>query len=794
MPDENSTQVWINQTTQNDNAVQNKADNDFVLDFWDWEEIGTVNTPEEKSIQDSQDEWNVEESSSDTNTETNMDFSDEDIFESDENWEKSSESINEQWTEEMVKEEVKDTEDTTQEVEQTPEDTDKTDNWNESDDDFVLSFDNDISFDNTEETDDAATDTTNLETEKVSTETDSSHEEVQEKVEANDDLLIPDETPITTEDVADKEENVNEMWISEEKQDNQMTEENTFTLDDETTDSKLQDNEPQENEKMQSLEWEETTDTNIFLSDDESADSIAWSEDNSIQNNTDLFKDENTETLANETDTWDIDLAQWDSQNINWDAVNEELNPEIVSQDDNQFNMDNNVDNSDIVDNSDATTNLNENLEQGDSVSQIFTDNQPVESNSNMNEQSQAVENNVESNTIPDMFRNDEDLAKISNIAQNVEENIATDNAEVQNNPEPAANSWIDFNIPTVSNETPIETTSNNITDSQPSNPSEWSEELSNNPNQTEISSNITEEEQQTWEAWEIKSTLSLDQILDSELMSNPQFADTSKSSPKNEPQKQSWGHSKLTGVIACILLFLLAWFVVTLAFPSLGINRHFLDNWEKETVIINENESEDTTIDTEEDDLPEIEDQESEDDRIESWSSEEEEYDSHGTTSSIEIIEDTEDDFEDENDEWREDEQEEDESDKPTPYTFVEDEDIAERQSNTAISADIINAKISAFKWQGDNYYAIGVEDANKKIMKYALYIQYLCEEYQSKIENGEWLDESSLNSFESEVNTFLAKIDKELGWDDEVETIYSHDNSDDEDKGSWREYLTTR
>ena len=48
MPDENSTQVWINQTIQNDNAVQNKADNDFVLDFWDWEEIGTVNTPEEK--------------------------------------------------------------------------------------------------------------------------------------------------------------------------------------------------------------------------------------------------------------------------------------------------------------------------------------------------------------------------------------------------------------------------------------------------------------------------------------------------------------------------------------------------------------------------------------------------------------------------------------------------------------------------------------------------------------------------------------------------------------------------
>ena len=77
---------------------------------------------------------------------------------------------------------------------------------------------------------------------------------------------------------------------------------------------------------------------------------------------------------------------------------------------------------------------------------------------------------------------------------------------------------------------------------------------------------------------------------------------------------------------------------------------------------------------------------------------------------------------------------------------------------------------------------------------MKYALYIQYLCEEYQSKIEKWEWLDESSLNSYESEVNTFLAKIDKELGWDDEVETIYSHDNSDDEDKDSWREYLTTR
>jgi hypothetical protein len=50
-----------------------------------------------------------------------------------------------------------------------------------------------------------------------------------------------------------------------------------------------------------------------------------------------------------------------------------------------------------------------------------------------------------------------------------------------------------------------------------------------------------------------VRSTLSLDEILDSELQSNPQFADNSKAVPTNITSKTSSGNKKLISVFAGI-------------------------------------------------------------------------------------------------------------------------------------------------------------------------------------------------------------------------------------------------
>jgi hypothetical protein len=66
------------------------------------------------------------------------------------------------------------------------------------------------------------------------------------------------------------------------------------------------------------------------------------------------------------------------------------------------------------------------------------------------------------------------------------------------------------------------------------------------------------------------------------------------------------------------------------------------------------------------------------------------------------------------------------------------------------------------------------------------------LCDEYQSQIDNWEWTDEETFSSFETKVLWFITKIEKNLNWWDEVSTIYTKvDFDENEDKKELTAYL---
>lgn len=756
MSDENSTQVWVAQTSQNNQAWA-QSDNDFVLDFWDEEtENKNANTFAEWEMKESNnDEESDTESIMDNTTETDLNLSQNSEATS-EDWETPSESVNESNFEDNIQEENI----STQEVESNTDE-------NTSDDDFSLTFDTDTTSDTDTISDSKEenidTNDTNEEMQTSQEETQSSQEDSPEEVDnhvEDDELFIPDDMPIMEEENTDKEDNSNETEVWEENQDNQILQQDAILSNNELEspdgESQLLNNDSQDNQQSELLEWNNNSDT--FLNDNEEVGESVVNEANSPQDMTELFKEDVSSSSTDNETSWEEnkqDVANIPNETVDFSENNSPTNDELNENKNISYDLNSTELESD--------TQLNSWLSDSSiEIPQTSIDNQTTSDNYDDNKQATQIENALNSN--------DTTSGDTTNVESSVE--------------------------PTSSMEMPIsETTTSNMPNDQQPEALDANGMSDNYTNQAEAINSVTETTQQPWEEWEIRSTLSLDQILDSELMSNPKFTDTSKATPNNVPAKQSSGHSRMVWVIAWILIFLMAWFVVTLAFPSLGINWNFLGN-------VDEGISKtDPTVSDE--DITDTDYQESDqDDTLEFWFVDDIEDDSHGTSlPTFEVPEDTVDDETDsglladsegwEYVEWIDD------TPFISPYVYVED-DYVEDVDNKNLSLDYISSQILTFKSQGDNYYSIGVNDSNEKIIKYALYIQYLCNDYQSQIDSGNGLDEESWNSFESDVNKFLTKIDRELGWTNEVETIYAHqvnsDNINDEEKEAMREYLTTR
>ena len=259
----------------------------------------------------------------------------------------------------------------------------------------------------------------------------------------------------------------------------------------------------------------------------------------------------------------------------------------------------------------------------------------------------------------------------------------------------------------------------------------------------------------------EITSTLSLDQILDSELNSNPQFTDNSQAVAKNV-QKSSWllANKKMIWIISWILIFLLAWFVFVMAFPSKSFNRKIGDvaiNTQDEIEEIHNSWSDDLN-DQDLIEEYEVSDTESEKQLDETTDTTLEEG-NKTAWSSVQVFPDAE------IDEWDEILDENTPTDIE-PYICIGND--CEKESNITSNTMTIEEKksvISDFKSYAQEYYNLWDETQDKKLVRYAAQIMYLCDNYQEQLENWEWNNQESFENFESKVSSLKDKMIKYFG-----------------------------
>jgi hypothetical protein len=98
------------------------------------------------------------------------------------------------------------------------------------------------------------------------------------------------------------------------------------------------------------------------------------------------------------------------------------------------------------------------------------------------------------------------------------------------------------------------------------------------------------------------------------------------------------------------------------------------------------------------------------------------------------------------------------------------------------------IEPVISSFKSQAEGYYSKWDELQDKKLIRYAAQAISLCESYQEQINDGEWIDEESFESFNSKIKSIISKMENYLGWDTEIQT-FTKSNFNEEYDFPWKE-----
>ena len=136
---------------------------------------------------------------------------------------------------------------------------------------------------------------------------------------------------------------------------------------------------------------------------------------------------------------------------------------------------------------------------------------------------------------------------------------------------------------------------------------------------------------------------------------------------------------------------------------------------------------------------------------------------------------------------------------DIPTPYIWESEteREIIENwqiEQDTQVSIEVINNLISSFREKGEWYYVIAQETSDIRIYKYAMKMLSLCDDYEKRISNWEWMDKESYESFNVRLNNILTKI-YEYDGGSEVKTISAWNVSKDESvQEDYRKYLEDR
>ena len=303
----------------------------------------------------------------------------------------------------------------------------------------------------------------------------------------------------------------------------------------------------------------------------------------------------------------------------------------------------------------------------------------------------------------------------------------------------------------------------------------------------SKINSSVEQAEQN-----EVKATLSLDQILDSELTSNPHLANNSKAVPVNTPVNSNFfNNKKIVWIIAWVWIFLLLWFVAALAFPTWNKDRepseiviesgtwYVVEPTEEHWSAPSETATTDTWDVTGNPDLDPYTGI-SEDPYIwTGWKPTSTVYfpiadDPSETEYEQPILE-------------------------PEPYTCTDTDCLPSEttqespfETEEKVSVDKIRSDIFSFKSQGEIYYSAGQSTSDRQLMKYASQMIYLCDNYEAQIDSWEGIDEESYVWFKSSISWVLSKIDQYINWWDETIVVQTlEDKSYFEGKDELKQYI---
>ena len=824
MPDESTNPVWTSQASQNNQATTNQSWNDFVLDFWD---LGDNDAPATEEVQiDSLSEeekggdelgfdidlWTTDQNSSENTEETNSDR---------DNWVAKDVSID--TPEETINDfDISMDYEWTSEEENTAESTESVENGKEKVEDSE-----EIKPNEGEKV---------SENEKVVDEepVDDNEEMVSDEETLDEEEVIEDDTLTFTTDDSNSNENVEdneEMVQNEEASDeNEIIPDEvlSFTTDDGDSKEKLENNEEivsnneekltenegivENSDVLEDLESQNDERHLFHQVDEEDQNQISFDTDYSNDGNQTFYNDESTtdnplfvwtnDTPTNEPEwqEWEITLNSWEISN------NDELLPDsgIEPETQKQPELGDLLSNSPI----DLSKELNDNAEEN-TESDLWNMDMPADgveavNDSELEEASsgsvgfEPIAEDAISEQTPNEVSSEPvlDVVAPESVSQDVESDPAMSaenngflldapqvDPEAQKVEEIAQPENVENTVEVESQEQPQSDERSEVVNNAASQISEQNEstqeinvpttvELSNvSSSQREISPSESENQ--------VQSTLSLDQILDSELLSNPQYADNSKASPQNTPA--SGGKGKMWLIIG-LWVAVLACCVVVLAYPWITNERKpgdTVDTWTTtEYPIENEQHGSAPSEPIEwETNLP---------------TTENPEVDTPNLNPNVwgwwaEIVNIPDDEW-DSWDEWT--------STEPVPYVWSGDEDGKDTEEPTIeeVDANQILDVISSFKTQGEWYYSFAQWSSDNQLMKYSLRLINVCDNYTDKVNNGEGIDSESFSVFKSTANKILSKINTYLGGDEDVPVIREATIGDEYDfewKDEIKDYL---
>lgn len=562
-------------------------------------------------------------------------------------------------------------------------------------------------------------------------ETEINNEDVESQVENGEEQKIEDEiigTPENSkvEDSENKPETLeNTEWdIQIEDKETEASEQTPENLD------FVMDFDSEEGNTQQEVKQPEIWDLMWDMNMDFSLDIHSSSEENAV-----THPDKNLDTVENITDTVMENINDTWSMNFEENTSSEINDESEIKSSDIEDSMDNTVSEATIQNqnNEESLENVTENQEKADFVQSWG------------NSISQGIPTNIDNQPKP-VFEDNLNQKKIT------EENKATGFDLQQAQAEQINN---------------LNQVNNNVN------------EINNNVNGVNIQEKAEDDLNQQPIRRSDVATLSLDQILDSELNSNPQYADNSKAVPKNVPSN-SWFFSKKTmWIIAVISLFAVAGYVAVLAFPSKNTNREpqevVTSTWDQDHFVWYEPT-------TEPEEYTEIDE-----DKVNTW-------DDRINPVKSQVS------FPDAGWEDWEIESKDPENQELEPYYCTGDECLETTEIEEPVdilSVEEIKPIILDYKSSAEKYYSLWDDTQDKKLIKYALQIINLCDSYDSEIENEEWATQESIDNFKSQVKTLMTKMEKYVGGWEEVQT-FTQSNFNEEYDFEWKdelkEYINSR